>query len=403
MQGYWVRQRLLQTIVFCAVLALISSIWFVFPYIYQRANNFTSQSIYKNTDIDFIAPEPAFDQVEGLPGTNGINKVFPFYLTNAAVIANGKERTTTILLSDKFKNADFTMYNEKRLIKKSDVDYENPVLVDWQFAKDMSIRIGDAISFILNGESYEYKVYAIYETNSIYDGGAILGQISEEQKNNIQKNANNNGYSGMYVDAENYDVCKSFLNNEYKPLGRLKSREQFENEEQYKTHYDAIMSQSYGNEITDFHVKAEEFERNVMPLLIWIGSILTAVLLISFNVLMSKRGCEHVYFEKNCIPKGLDVKPFYKTAFIAELIISIAIYSVGLIGRICFSKTYISKSAYDLWILMIPIVVIATEIICKYINYSKVDALVEEVKKKTAKLNQEKNMRRDDRIEENIK
>ena len=70
MTGYWIRHRLLATLVLCAAVALISSLLFAFPYVNQRANNYNAQSIYKNSDIDFIAPEPSFDQVKDLPGTN---------------------------------------------------------------------------------------------------------------------------------------------------------------------------------------------------------------------------------------------------------------------------------------------------------------------------------------------
>lgn len=78
MSGYWVRHRLLPTLVLCVAVGLVSSLLFAFPYVNQQANTYNSQSIYKNSDVDFIAPEPSFDQVQELPGTNGIDKVFPF-------------------------------------------------------------------------------------------------------------------------------------------------------------------------------------------------------------------------------------------------------------------------------------------------------------------------------------
>ena len=385
MLGYWVRHRLFPTLILCAAVALILSLLFAFPYVNQRANSYNSQSIYKNTDVDFIAPEPSFNQVHDLPGTNGIDKVFPFYLTKTSVNVNGNSRTTTVLLSNEFDNVDSTMYNSQRLIEKSASDYDNPILVDWQFCHDTSAKIGDTISFTLDGESVEFRIYAIYETNRVYDGGAILAKISEEQKNAIQQKSNNNGYSGMYVIASDYNACKSYLTSDYRPMGRLKSRDQFEDDDQYQIHYDAIMSSGFANEITDFTVKESSLDKKDSPLLIWIGTALSAVLIIAFNIAMSKRGCERVYFQKHCIPKGQNVKPYYNTAFGFEIISFVVIYVVGLAVKVYLSDSYIPKSSYDFWLALIPAAVIAAEIISRIINYSVVAVISKKVKEEQKK------------------
>lgn len=161
MTGYWIRHRALLSIILSAAIAIIAGLLFVFPFISQIADNYNFQSVYKNTSIDFIAPEPSFEQISELPRNNGIDKVFPFFLTKTSVNTDGKSRTTTVLLSDRFENVDITMYNSKRLIKKSDSDFENPILVDWQFCKDTATDIGDTVSFSMGDTTAEYKIYAI--------------------------------------------------------------------------------------------------------------------------------------------------------------------------------------------------------------------------------------------------
>ena len=380
MSGYWVRHRLLLTLILFVAVASISSILFVFPYVNQRANIYNSQSIYKNTNIDFIVPEPSFDQVNNLPGTNGIDNVFPFYMTKTSVNVNGYSRTTNILLSDNFEAINDTMYSNLRLIDKASSEYDNPVLVDWQFCHDTSAKIGDILSFTLDGITVEFTIYAIYETNSVYDGGAILVEISEEQKNAIQQKSSNNGYSGMYVIASDYNTCKSYFTNEYRPMGRLKNRDQFESDDEYQIHYDAIMSSGFANEITDFRIKENEFEKKNSPLLIWIGASFSALIIIVFNIAMSKRGCERVYFQKNCIPKGQNVKPYYNIAFVWENILFILIFIAGLIVKVRLANVYIPKLSFDYWILFIPAVVVVTEIICFNLNYSFVSVIMKKVK-----------------------
>ena len=170
--------------------------------------NYNAQSIYENTAMDFIAPEPSYEQVAELEGTNGIDKVFPFYLTKTQVSVNGVSRTTTVLLSDQFQTVGITMYNEARVIEKASAEVENPIYIDWQFANDTGAKLGDTVSFAINNKTVEFQVYAIYETNTIYNGGAILAQITAEQATGIRNSSVNNGYSGMYI----HDVHRAVAN-----------------------------------------------------------------------------------------------------------------------------------------------------------------------------------------------
>lgn len=375
MTGYWIRHRLLYSIILSVVLAVVSVLLFVSPLITQKADDYNSQSLYKNTSIDFIAPEPSYDQIAELPGTNGIDKIFPFFLTKTSVKTGDSSRTTTVLLSDDFDNIDFTMYNSKRLIRKSDSDYENPILVDRQFCKDTSAEIGDTVSFTIGGASVEYKIYAIYETNSVYDGGAVLAKISKDQKNRIKENSQNNGYSGCYIAASDYSACQSYLTKDYRPLGRLKNRDQFDSEEQYKIHYDAIMTSGYSNEITDFRIKENNLEKESNGIMIWIGSALTFVVVVICSILLSRRGNEKGYFKNECIPKGRRVKPYYIMTFVFELIVFLVSYSAILVLKIKFSSIYISKSVLGYEIAVIPAAFIIAEAVSLILSSSMIKGL----------------------------
>ena len=382
MKGYWVRHRLLPTIILCIVSAMVVGLLFAFPHITQQASNYNAQSIYKNSDVDFITPEPSYEQVSELAGSNGIAKIFPFYLTKTAVSVNDASRTTTVLLSDQFQNVDFTMYNDARLIEKADAEVSNPILIDWQFAQDTGAKIGDTVSFPINGSAVEFHVYAIYETNTIYDGGAILAQITAEQADGIRNNSANNGYSGMYVSADDYSACRTYLTTDYRPLGRLKDRESFDSDEQYQIHYDAIMSTGYANEITDFRVRENDADAESSAMMVWLGAALAAVMVIAFNVLMKKRGCERAYFTKFCIPKGQDVKPYYKAAFAVETILWLVIFAGVLFGAVHTADEFIPNVAKDIRIVAIPAAVVVAEIVSMVMNNAMIADITKEVAKK---------------------
>ena len=385
MKGYWVRHRLFLTIILCIASAMVVGLLFAFPHITQQADNYNAQSIYKNTDMDFIAPEPSYEQVTELEGQNGVDKVFPFYLTKTQVSVNGVSRTTTVLLSDQFQTVGITMYNEARVIEKASAEVANPICIDWQFAKDTGAKLGDTVSFAINNETAEFRVYAIYETNTIYDGGAILAQITAEQAAGIKNNSVNNGYSGMYISAADYSTCRTYLTADYRPLGRLKDREAFDSDEQYQIHYDAIMSTGYANEITDFRVRETDADAENNAMMIWIGAVLAAAIAIVFNVVMRKRGCERAYFTKLCIPKGQDVKPYYKTSFVFETIAWILTFAAVLFGAVYMSDEFIPQAAMDTRILVIPAAVIVAEIICLLMN----NAMIADITKKVAKKKKE--------------
>ncbi len=381
MGGYWARHRLLPSLIMAIVVAALTGFLFAFPFVEQCASSYNAQSIYENSDIDFIAPEPSFEQVAELPGTKGISKVFPFYLTKTGVNVNGVSRTTTVLLSDQFDNVDMTMYNDSRLIRKADLAVDNPIYIDWQFSHDTSAGIGDAVSFSIGGNNVDFTIVAIYETNSVYDGGAILAEISSEQKNTIAANSKSNGFSAIYISASDYNACRTYLTTEYRPLGRLRERSQFDSDEQYAIHYDAIMSSGYANEITDFRVKENDLDTAQNPLMVIIGAVLAAVAVLAFSIIMSRRGSEKGYFTKFCIPKGQNVRPYYTISFGFELFSFLVLYVGSICVRVITANEYLPRGVFGVLLIVIPVAFAVAEVVALRLNNSMIAVITTKVRK----------------------
>ena len=377
MGSYWIRHRLLFTVVFCIALAVIVGLLFGFPYISQQATTYNAQSIYKNTSIDFIAPEPSFAQVVELPGQYGIASVFPYFITDADLGVNGKTKETTVLLSDQFQNLEITMYNSKRLIKKSGTEFEKPILVDWKFCNENAVDIGDTVTFYIGDDLQEYKIYAIYETNDAFDG-ALLAKIDQSQLDAIVNQSDSHGYSAMFISANDYNTCKTYLTTEYRPLGRLRDRSEFSSDQSYQIHYDAIMASDFANEVTDFRIKENSLESKGNSLLIWLGAALSALAIIAFNTLMAKRGQEGSYFTKHCIPRGQNVKPYYTISFVAESLLCIGLFFAVIIIRKNTSNEFIANAFGDTKVIIIPIAMFIAELACLFLNYSRVQAAATE-------------------------
>ena len=124
------------------------------------------------------------------------------------------------------------------------------------------------------------------------------------------------------------------------------------------------MSAGYANEITDFRVRETDADAENNLVMLWIGAVLAAAIIIVFNVVMRKRGCEKAYFTKHCIPKGQNVKPYYMSAFAVETILWLVLFAGTLVGAVCTYDQYIPKAALDIWVLVIPAVVILAEVVC---------------------------------------
>lgn len=381
MGGYWARHRLFPSLIMAIVVAALTGFLFAFPFVEQCASSYNAQSIYNNSDVDFIAPEPSFDQVKDLPGTEGISKVFPFYLTKTGVSVNGVSRTTTVLLSDQFENVDMTMYNDSRLIRKADSAVDNPIYIDWQFSHDTSAGIGDTVSFSIGGNNVDFTVSAIYETNSVYDGGAILAEISSEQKNTIAANSKSNGYSAIYISSSDYNACRTYLKTDYRPLGRLRDRSQFDNDEQYMIHYDAIMSSGYANEITDFRVKENNLDTARNPLMIIIGAVFAAVSVLALNFIMSRRGGEKGYFTKFCIPKGQNVRPYYTISFWFEIFSFLILYAGSIYIRVITANEYLPHGVFGVLLALIPVAYVVAEVAALGLNNSMIAVITTKVRK----------------------
>ena len=269
-----------------------------------------------------------------------------------------------------------TMYSPARLIKKSNESYEHPIYVDWQFFKYTSAEIGDSVTFSLGGEKKEYRIAAVYETNSVYEGGAVLAPINEAEFAAIIDRSDSSGYSGMYIASTDYAACRTFLTSEYRPLGRLRDRDEFDSDEQYQVHYSAIMESGYANEITDFRLKEASLDKFNDALIVWIGAIISCTVLIVANIIMSNRGSEKGYFSKHCIPNGQNVKPYYGCVFLFNIIFSLLLYGIIFYMVITMSSDYVAPKALTMALIIIPLAIVLSESVNLIINLSMVKDMV---------------------------
>ena len=370
---YWAKNRILFDILLPIILVVVAVFAFIVPMFSNLGEARLNTSLYENEKLNFDIPSPSYDQVSLLENETFIESVFPYFYTKVNLYVDGKARQTNLFFSDAFDKLDQTMYCKSRLIETAKQDFSNPILVDYQFVQDTGVKIGSTISVSFGTDKIDFQVYAIYETNVYYDGGAVMAKWEGSQKEAIMALSPRLVYSGAYVQATDYQQCKNYFEKEYKPYGRLKDRSDFDTQEAYDIHYNAFMSANYANEITDFSDRGQEAfataksKKNIANLYTILPHIIMAVVLIVYNLLMWFRKSERGYFSKRKVSGGGNAVVYYLISIFVQAVLIIGGMSVvsfvvpSKMSIYVPSEIIISKSIISILASALIAVVVAIE------------------------------------------
>lgn len=347
MLKYWIKNRLLCDLAISIVLILLVAFFSILPIFNNAGESALAQSLYKNDKLNFDVPSPSYEQIAELENKEFIESVFPYFYTEVTFSINGANHQSRLFLSDSFNKLEQTMYCKERLIKKADKEYDNPLLVDYKFIKDTGLDLGSLVEISFGSSKVEFKIAAIYETNTYYDGGALMAKWEDLQKDLITAMSQKVVYSGAYIYATDYQQCKNYLEKEYKPYGRLRSESEFATHEAYVTHYEAFMAANYANEITDFTIKKQDvttsikkYDQNVT-----MYTVIACVILLAFplivNFLLWFRGSERKYFIQQKLKGSKNIGFYYIMSILMQTVLLLigVILSINIISST--SKLYI--------------------------------------------------------------
>lgn len=255
------RPRLVKRVFLFSLIALISNVVssaLLCSGAYCFRDSYNETSVFEYSNADFIIPSPSKDQIIELKNNELINEIVPYYFTKTNITYNGKSFLTNVLFFDDLENLDLTPFSKKRCIENHSVNSDS-ILVDYTFLTNAQCKVEGNTSLTFNGETISFKVAGIYEENSLFDGGAVAIQYSASVRNAIMKNRTKDlPYSGAYISSSNNEQCKNYLYQNYKPLGLLKDRDEFNSDEAYEIYINGFNSTNYSNEI----VTIQEFARD---------------------------------------------------------------------------------------------------------------------------------------------
>lgn len=316
----WVKYYLLLGTVIVAILSFLCSVVFVKNNVGHAQEKKVFESIYKDTAIDFIIPSPSYSQIQEIEQNQetGVTAITPYYETSSSARINGNEAKGSVLFIADASKVDYTPYGTKRIVSGEKSVTEGNAIVDRTYIENNSCKIGDTVEMTLSGHQFTFTVTGMTEDNTYYNGGTIALVLSSEQV--AQLESDGVGYSAAYVAASDYEKCKRYLLNEYKPYGRLKDESEFDNQEAYQQHVNNFNDANWSKEITNckdnyssLSVKYENVESGIYRNTI-IAAVIVLLAAVIFNIVLLKNESLKNLFQGFLVKKSgtkSEIKSFY--------------------------------------------------------------------------------------------
>lgn len=249
MKGKWSKCYLMIGTIIILIVAAIGSYAFVKSNFVQADSKHSFESIYINTDIDFIIPSPADTQIAELESMGvGIDTVTPYYETNTKVDINGSSCQGIAIMIPDANKIENTPYTTRRVINGKNAT-AGEAIMDQLYAEKNGCNIGDQAKININGTVMTFVIVGVSEPNSYCNEGSIALVLTAEDANILASAGIK--YSAAYVKASDYNECKNYLLSEYKPYGRLKEQSEFNSDDSYNQHVQNFEDADWTKEITD--------------------------------------------------------------------------------------------------------------------------------------------------------
>ena len=327
----WIKYYLFIGTFIMLILVLTGSFLFVKDNISQAEQKRTFESIYVDTTIDFIVPSPSIQQANELENdeNTGIEAFTPYYETSSGVSIN--ESVTNkgaILLFPDAEKLQYTPYTSKRVLQGSDSYSSGDAIVDSKYMQLNNCKLGDKVSFSIANKTYDFTIKSISEENTFYKDGTIVLILSSEQ--NAQLNDNGISYSSAYVKASDYSKCKNYLNNEYKPMGRIKDPSSFKDEATYSQHLDNFNNADWSQEITNLtdnyntlKIKYDNVDSGIRQNNI-INAVIVAVVIFIMNIIFVSNKSIKQFMRNSLVKKNVTkakISSFYTKGILFNFIV----------------------------------------------------------------------------------
>lgn len=227
---------------FSLIGTLVSSLTVEKNSINLMADYVETLSKYDDCDYDFVVRGLSKEQIKQINGLGSVKETVCYHNTNATIKINNEETDISIFSLTDDNKVNLTEFSEKRLINKSNESNENSIYLYEQFSKTYGYDIGDFIKIA----GIKFKVTRIYRDN--FDKVVYIPNFETILREKFSQDLS---VSGIYVSCINKDDFRASFLNSYKPLASLKTRDEFDTQEQYDNYLSEFNSKDYSSYYKD--------------------------------------------------------------------------------------------------------------------------------------------------------
>lgn len=187
----------------------------------------------EKTKVDYIIQAPSAEQVTEISQLDHIDKITPYYYRAVDVQVGNRNISTNLFIIENASDRDYTSFADVLAQKTKRAD-GNVIFITDDFAQNAGITVGDKLNITLDGNIILFTVSGVFQSDYRMVGGSILTTLTDD----VQSAMKSSKYSGAYIASNNLAVSDKYLENEYKPEGNLRSRDEFDTDEAYQRYLD---------------------------------------------------------------------------------------------------------------------------------------------------------------------
>lgn len=247
--------RIKGTELICLILFFIISCASVF--FFGEMNETKKVFNISKTNVDYVVQAPSSDQISEIRGMEGVNNVVPYYYRSVSYSGGKKNCNTNLFIIENADDIDYTTFSNQLLQSGKAPSGEMQICITDEFAKNTGLGVGDELTLSIDGTVMQFDISGIYASDYRFVGGSLLTVYNET----IASSMKSTKYSGAYVSSDTSALLDDYFKNEYIPMGDMRTKEEFESEEAYKTYLETrgqsdssmktFVTADYMNEVTN--------------------------------------------------------------------------------------------------------------------------------------------------------
>lgn len=306
-------------------------------FFFNSYENTSSKYNLGKTSVDFIIPSPSREQVEVMSTLNHVDSIVPYGFVSKTLSKDSKTLKTNIFILDNINNISQTVFSDDLLVSRCEDIPDNAIFISSKVADALKLRIGDSIEASVFNSTIDFTVAAIYKDDQRNVGGTVIVTLSGDLKNDLPKDYI---YSGAYISSNNHDETEKYLDS-YKPLGDLRSRDDFNSDASYEIYLASRENTDYTQSIfyRDAYlseVSTRNDSRLLRELIATIAvEVIGLMLVFLWVIVRTSRYCKHDV--RKDIRNNYTVKQ-EQSMFNAYFVSITAISTVTMVGLVLITK-----------------------------------------------------------------